>query len=334
MSPSLRDTSLDIVYRSDHGSLVDTFYVPCLAASVEYMRAAGYFTSRSLALVAAGLPVFIASGGRVRLVVSPQLELADVEAMQAGYERRARAIEGALERALIEATPDDIERERLGFLAWMIAAGQLDLRVAVRTDSNGIYHEKFGVFIDRNDDAVAFTGSPNETVGGLVSNFESIDVFTSWEEGRRVARKREAFEALWTDETAGVEVLPLPEAARRRLLTYAPVSRPRRDPLSVTLPVEAARNLGAQDECLRVPEDVHLRAYQSEAVASWIGAGTRGIWEMATGTGKTLTALAAATAWAETQPADTPCCGRPTQASRGPVGRSNAPLRARSRQVP
>ncbi len=295
----LRTVPLQLVYRSDHGGLVDEFYVPCLTESREYLRAAGYFTSRSLALVAAGLPAFIANGGYVRLVVSPQLEQADVDAMKSGYLERSQVIETALGRA-IAVVPDDFERERLGFLAWLIARGHLDLRVAVRRGEPGIYHEKFGVFIDGSDDAIAFTGSPNETVGGFVSDFKSIDVFRSWsEEATRVQLKREAFEGLWSDRTKGVEVVPLPEAVRRELLTFAPATKPVRDPFSNVAVLDEPAPIDVQDEDLKLPKGLTLRAYQIQAIDRWIASGATGIWEMATGTGKTLAALAAATQWAE-----------------------------------
>ena len=79
----------------------------------------------------------------------------------------------------------------------MIGEGRLDIKLAVPSmellgQGQAIYHEKIGVFLDREENAVAFTGSPNETVGGLASNFESLEVFVSWDDPHdRVARKRQ-----------------------------------------------------------------------------------------------------------------------------------------------
>ena len=176
---------------------MDAFYIPCLRVSRTYFRAAGYFTSGSLALVSAGLPEFLAQDGRVRLVASPQLTEEDLKALEAGFEARDDIVARALLRRFDLAAASEIERERLGFLAWMIAEERLDMRIAAPLSSaNGIYHEKFGVFIDHQGDAIAFTGSPNETAGGLAVNFESIDVFRGWVPGEseRVSRKIEAFE--------------------------------------------------------------------------------------------------------------------------------------------
>jgi hypothetical protein len=84
----LRGLNLEPEYRSSHGSLVRDFYVPCLRESDRYWRAVGYFTSGSLALAARGLPAFIAAGGTMRLVASPQFEVDDLAAIRAGYEAR------------------------------------------------------------------------------------------------------------------------------------------------------------------------------------------------------------------------------------------------------
>jgi len=135
------------------------------------------------------------------------------------------------------------------------------------------------IVLQGGDDLVAFTGSPNETEAGVFWNFEQIAVFAASElearEAQRVRDLRADFDALWEDTTEGLDVIPFPEAARRQLLQHQPDSPPQRP----TRPV-------------------HLRAelfpHQEAAITAWRDAGSRGILEMATGTGKTITALAAA----------------------------------------
>ena len=96
-----------------------------------------------------------------------------------------------------------------------------------------IYHEKIGVFLDREENAVAFTGSPNETVGGLASNFESLEVFVSWDDPHdRVARKKADFVRLWNNLTPQLTVLEFPEAAKRQLLRFRPSRPPTPEPSS------------------------------------------------------------------------------------------------------
>ncbi len=133
--------------------------------------------------------------------------------------------------------------------------------------------------------------SANETVGGLVSNFEAIDVFFSWDGTRgRVARKAANFERLWTNDTPELDVMPLPAAVERELIMLAEQSPRGIAPMRPRDPLPAAR-----PGRFAAPANVEPRPYQSAAIEAWFAAGARGMLSMATGTGKTKTALFAAT---------------------------------------
>ena len=262
-------------YRSDQSHIADEFYVPCLTACDGYDRASGYFTSSVLPILAQGLEQFIEHAGRMRMVCSPMLEEKDAEAIRTGYLAR----EEVVARALIREIESGGVRygEPAAVVAWMVAEGVLDIRVAVPRDGEGIYHEKFGIFSQQGEDVVAFIGSPNETVGGVLANFEQIAVFSVMHGGReasRVGDLRSNFEALWGNQTERLEVIAFPEAAKRALLRYRPERRPG--------PRVPPRDL-----------EIALFPHQRAAIVAWGESGHRGILEMATGTGKTLTALAA-----------------------------------------
>ncbi len=216
---TLRAIDLQFEYRSNSTNVVDDFYIPCLKESVNYWRTVGYFTSRGLALAAKGLSTFIASGGHMRLVASPFFEPDDISAIERGYETRDAIMERAILRQLIVVDEPQFLKERLSCLTWLVAEGRLDIRVAVptaQTGLTGIYHEKAGIFTDSNGDSVAFTGSANETVGGLATNFESIDVFVSWDDTHgRTVNKRSNFEHLWNDSTPGLQIIDFPVAAKK-----------------------------------------------------------------------------------------------------------------------
>lgn len=288
----LADLALKTRYRSGEDDLVDDFYLPCLKRATDYDRAVGYFTSGALALAAPALVPFLINGGRMRLVVSPHLTEADVDAMLAGYHRREEIIAEALRRELVSAALPDPVRDTLSCLSWLIAHERLEVRVAVLSDAGapGIYHEKIGVFRDDVGTRVAFQGSANESVGGLVNNFESILVFSTAKPAERpIAEQLDRdFAALWNRELSNLEVIDLPDAARRTLLdTYTP---DRAEPLM-------ARSRSGQRPA--VPRGVELRPYQREAMTAWFRARGIGVFEMATGTGKTITALSTVTRLAE-----------------------------------
>ncbi|MGE3795239.1 MAG: DEAD/DEAH box helicase family protein [Dehalococcoidia bacterium] len=286
------DLALKTRYRSGEDDLVDDFYLPCLRRATEYDRAVGYFTSGALALAAPALVPFLINGGRMRLVVSPHLTEADVDAMLAGYHRREEIITEALRRELVSAALPDPVRDTLSCLSWLIAHERLEVRVAVLSDAGapGIYHEKIGVFRDDVGTRVAFQGSANESVGGLVNNFESVLVFSTAKPTERpIAEQLDCdFAALWNRKLLNLEVIDLPDAARRTLLdTYTPDRAERL----------TARSRGGPRPAS--PAGIQLREYQRDAMAAWFRARGTGVFEMATGTGKTITALSTATRLAE-----------------------------------
>lgn len=298
---SLRSLPLTDSYRSAHANIARDFYVPCLRAATRYSRAVGYFTSTSLSVAAAGLGGFLDGGGRMRLVASPHLSPEDFNAIQEGYRARDAVVEDALARELApEYVPDPI-RERLAFLAWLIAEGRLDIKVALvdRDGDIGLYHEKFGIFEDEHKDYVAFSGSANESFGGLISNFEVIDVFRSWirADASRASNKRREFEELWQRKTPDLDIYDFPDAARERLLELRPSNGKRPAPLAIELGTEPDVTDGAPAPTAvpRVPRELEIRDYQRAAIDAWLAKRGRGIWEMATGTGKTITALTAVT---------------------------------------
>jgi DNA phosphorothioation system restriction enzyme len=287
---TLSDLEIASHYRTGRDDLVGDFYRPCLSVATQYDRAVGYFTSTSLAAAASGLQPFLSNpDATMRLVASPALTDEDVRAISAGYDLRQKT-EEAVNRELSREIPDAIS-QRLRLLTWLIANRRLEIKLAVvrRQGRVGIYHEKIGIFSDTSG-KVVFTGSANESASGLLANFESLEVFRSWvsSELDRVNRRVEDFEELWTDATEGLQVIDFPEALTKNLLQFFPAP-------------EDFRDLSAHDEDLtfglpqfKRPGSLVLRDYQKEAIRAWWAADGRGIWEMATGTGNTLTALAAA----------------------------------------
>jgi superfamily II DNA or RNA helicase len=296
---SLKELNLAVSYRSDSGNIVDQFYVPCLERASTYRRAVGYFTSSGLAVAARGLASFIQGVGTMFLVASPHLEEQDCQAITRGYEARHDVVTRTLVRCF-DAAVEDIVRDRLACLAWLVANERLEIKVALpRTEGGkyrrGIYHEKLGLFTDDEGDTIAFSGSSNETAGGLVDNFESIDVFWSWEDQqKRVAIKEENFKRLWENGTPNLDILPFPQAAYEGLLRFLPPSPPLIDPESAHTRRFHVGPTPRPRVGFGVPEGLRLWDYQTVAMGKWFENVCRGIYEMATGTGKTVTALSSA----------------------------------------
>jgi superfamily II DNA or RNA helicase len=290
----LRGLNIQTHYRSDRDDVVRDFYIPALSVATRYSRAVGYFTSTSLAIFARGVEDFGARGGRMRLIASPHLALDDIADIERGYDIR-QVIERATLRAL-DIEDREVILRGLGQVGRLIANGQLDIKLAFVAQRGrvGIYHEKIGTFRDGDGDLVSFTGSANETMGGLIANFESIEVFEGWQQrdGERALRIEADFDELWENKTPNLRVEPFSDVARDRLIEigqrpHAPLP-PQDDALDPEIEVLTPGGP------LAIPPGFHVREYQRTAVEAWLKQRGRGILKMATGTGKTKTAMFAA----------------------------------------
>ena len=234
----------------------------------------------------------------MRLVVSPHLQPDDVVALQAANENPADAVRAIAAKSLADIE-DALIKDRLNALAWLAAAGLLEIKLALRLDqkgdySRGIFHEKAGVFTDAVGNHVTFSGSSNETAGGLVENFESIKAFCSWKDTEgRVQEEIDNFEALWNNSTPGLRVMDFSRAGKDLLERYRDPERP-----PPGFPKHRAEQPVPQSD-FRPPTGFDLRPYQADAIRAWSKNGGRGIFAMATGSGKTLTALTLASKVAE-----------------------------------
>ena len=239
-APRLRDRDWRTKYDSDTRSLLTDFYVPALACALRYDRSTGYFSSRALTLAARGIEGLVRSGGHMRLVVGCTLAPAEIEAIERGT--ALREVVGTLLGAMPLVTATAEEAEALELVAWMIAKGVLDVKVAVPCDASrkpctadGIFHEKAGIIEDAATDRVAFNGSVNETAMGwgfgTAGNWESFHTFTSFGPGAaHVDAEEESFARLWSDKARHARVVDVPTAVREDLLRFLPESdaRPRR----------------------------------------------------------------------------------------------------------
>ena len=226
----LRERSWAFKYTPDDGNLVTLFYVPALQSAKRYDRLTGYFSAEALSLAARGIEGLFANGGRMRLVVGCTLGPEEISAVEKGEKLRDE-VERQLTAQPLDP-PDAAATEALELLAWMVARGYLDVRVAVPCDAKGkpipaggIFHEKAGIIEDGAGNRIAWNGSLNETPSGWLYNWESINVYTSWgQEPQRVDEEEENFARIWANKARRVVVLDVPEAARKDLIRFMPAN--------------------------------------------------------------------------------------------------------------
>lgn len=286
---ALSDLYIAKEYRNLKCDVINDFYIPILSNAVMYKRAVGFFNSAALYEMAIGLRHLVEMQGKMELIVSPRLTEEDIQSITLGYKTREEVIERALLRDFDEPK-SKTEFRKLNLLANLIAEGVLDIKVALKINANsaGIFHEKIGIVIDTEGNKVAFTGSMNETYSGLLQNYESIDVFCSWrdEDYDRVNIKENAFDNLWDNLDTAMEVIPFPNVAVEKLRSYKMEE-------TESLFVEIQEEDDSQDVFFKIPTTIDLYDYQREAIKNWKNNNYCGIFDMATGAGKTFTALGA-----------------------------------------
>jgi len=305
----LRRLQFKGVYKSDQDDILSDFYFPALSVASSYDRAVGFFSASTLSHAAQALTAFINGGGRIRLILGAFCDQADLDAVKEGL--RVREISerlGADFLHQVDGVDDELFQHRFKALAWLVSQGRLEIRVALRP--HGIYHDKVGIIADASGDTVVFAGSANESAAALLPthNYESIDVFPGWkpELAEYHEPHRASFERLWANKSRGTAVMDVPTALRDRLLEVGAAMERPPDPereaaiVAMLREAEDAAEAAKRPRGPRVPDLINgspfeIRDHQRDALNAWRAKGDfQGIFDLATGAGKTITAVYAA----------------------------------------
>ena len=261
-------------------NIADSFLNPVLKCAKEYKRSVGFFSSGVLDTIMDGMIALVRNGGKVKLIASPKLSEADADAIKLGYEERRKKIEDIFSRDFAEEV-SKLSDKHLQILYDLIRKEILDIKIAI-TDGCGIYHDKLGILKDADGNIIAFYGSSNSSYSGYRSNYERIRVSKSWDPGFEeiVADEDSEFDSLWSNSNEFVEVYEFTETAEKNLIEVIEYRR---------------SNSSTQAK-------IKLRDYQEKAIAAWVANNYHGFYVMATGTGKTWTAIYSAKKLVENHP--------------------------------
>lgn len=269
------------VIDTSSSDLMEEFYIPLLSQSALYRRGVGYFTTNWVRSAARGLAELAEKGGTVQWIMSPKLYEKDWETLQKGSDAMQDEV---LQESLEEQISDlryNLEYETRNTVAWMIADGLLEIKFAIPTNNlSGDFHDKFGVFYDEEGNRVAFHGSQNDSEQAL-RNYEAYTVDCDWLSDRDqqgVNHQESRFKRLWKGEDENVNTHTIPESVEKGLAELRDTEN---------------RPYEAPEDSSQTTSEITLRDYQRQAVDSWFENGHRGLFRMATGTGKTFTALGA-----------------------------------------
>ncbi|MBE5838078.1 DEAD/DEAH box helicase family protein [Butyrivibrio sp.] len=262
-----------------NNNIADSFLVPVLKHTVKYKRSVGFFSSGVINEISEGIMALVRNHGTIQLIASPELSEADIEAINLGYEQRQKYIEDRFSDEFVQEV-EKLDDTKLQFLCELIRKNILDIKIAV-TDRNGIYHDKLGILQDFDGNKIVFYGSSNSSYSGYRGNYEKIRVSKSWVPGFAdiVSEEEQEFDQLWNNSNEYVQVFEFKETAEKKLLE-----------------VIERRSSGAKSNNV-----IKLRDYQQDAIAAWVRNNYHGFYVMATGTGKTWTAIFSAKKLIETE---------------------------------
>ena len=218
---ALRDLPLKQEYRSDKDNVVSEFFIPCLTNSIQYDRTIEFISVKSLSTLTFGLENIQDHHAKIRLVSGHRFSTSDLNSLvklfdQHGTNRLNSKIN------LDNKIGKFIQDNKIRHLKKIIEDFKLEVKVAIPNSEyvDGVFEERMGIFRDTDDDVVAFSGTSNVTFDAENRNFESVDVFTSWDDKTRVDNKIKNFENLWANRTNYVEIYDLVYAEKKNLLKY------------------------------------------------------------------------------------------------------------------
>ena len=209
----LREIELQEEYRSDRNDIASEFFFPCLSNCIEYDRCVDFLSIQTLATISMAFDNFVMGKAKLRIVTGHRFRAADLNLFTKIFdEKYTKSFEGK-----------QIKNTKIEKIAKFFDNGQIELKIAIPNSEQvaNSFSERIGIFRDEYDQIVAFTGTSSESFSTQTTDFESVDVFTSWNDKSRVERKVKDFEDLWENKTKYVQVYDFMYAIKNNLLKYS-----------------------------------------------------------------------------------------------------------------
>lgn len=277
-------------YSSYEDDILHDFYIPVLSEAVKYDRIAGFFSSSSLSLTARGVSGILKNNGIMRVITSPLISENDIDIINHYVSGSSEGFEDLLLRGICDLD-EVMQNDHLSAFFWLLSKGKLEIKIAVPHNSNlkfinGLFHIKIGILQDSKNRIITFSGSINETASAWLSNTEEFKVFDTekLDQCAYCETDKQRFDDLWNNKLNKVLVVDLPQAVKEVLIKKAPIEID-----SILTRITESRP--SKEGSLTPYENLSLFENQQNAVTSWFSNGKKGMFEMATGTGKTRTAI-------------------------------------------
>ena len=299
----LRDVHFKHSYSSGYDEPKD-FFTEALIESSTFDLGLGFFSSSGIRSLAYGFALFIANGGKMRVVMNHLLSKEDKEAIENGQKHLVEDFENRI-LSDIKKLAKTLSKEDDHFfhcLSYLISINRIEFIATIST-KGGLGHDKYGIFTDEEGNKVAFIGSANFSRSALELNGETITVFTSPADNKRISEYQTLFDKSWENDTPHLIHLPIDEVKTYISENFHKESLKQLLDNSIDLREDKTINDFCKPLSQRVLDKIELkeqeprfpfpeeREIQKEAYNAWLCNGKNGVFAMATGSGKTVTAL-------------------------------------------
>jgi len=210
---SLKNINLKEEYRSDVDDIVAEFFFPCLSNCIQYDRCVNFLSIQTLATISMAFDNFNSGKAKLRMITGHRFKTEDLNLFTKLFsEKFTKSFEGKF-----------IKNSKIQKLQNIVNNGQIELKIAIPNSEQiaDSFSERIGIFRGEDNEQVAFTGTSKESFSSQTRDFESVDVFTSWNDKSRVERKMKDFEDLWENKTKYVDVCDFTYAEKNNLLKYS-----------------------------------------------------------------------------------------------------------------
>ena len=297
----------DVQFKHSYSSGYDEpkeFFTEALIESSTFDLGLGFFSSSGIRSLAYGFALFIANGGKMRVVINHFLSKEDKEAIENGQKHLIDNYESRILSDIAKLTKTLSKEDEHFFqcLSYLISINRIEF-VATISTNGGLGHDKYGIFTDEKGNKVAFIGSANFSHSALELNGETITVFTSSDDDKRICEYQTLFNKSWENDTPHLIHIPINEVKTYISDNFPKLSLEELLGNSMDLRTESIVNSYCKPLSKRILDKIEFkeqeprfpfpeeRPIQIDAYDAWISNGKNGVFAMATGSGKTVTAL-------------------------------------------
>ncbi len=300
--------NLKTCYEAPGDSLGDDFLKPCLKECNLYKRETAWFRSSVIRVWGdALLNIVNKENAKIEIIAYPQIDKSTKRSLDETLSNKEKdnILKKHREKILLKVLSIDLNSEihnsetgaNIGqMLSYLIADEKLEIRFATcmnyedyqivedNSDEGRLSHVKRGYFNFSDGTTVSFSGSANESHAGLMSQGEAFDVFDSRIENQawKVIEHVQKIDDTWDGLRNGYKIEKVSRGLLEKIKVFADRNR---QTLAQKPGTTKIKNVSEKDS---IPD--YFWDHKKDAINIFLK-NRKGVLEMATGTGKTSTAL-------------------------------------------